>query len=161
MKSKIAFILACLSLTAFSASAQEITPAEVNALLTPYFGIQQSLADDDFPAAKGAARGLANTVKGNEALAPLARHAQAIANAANIAESRTAFQSLSQALQPIVESTGTAGREVYVAYCPMAFGYTGAAWLQRDETIANPYFGDEMLRCGAIQKEIGSGNDTQ
>jgi membrane fusion protein, copper/silver efflux system len=34
----------------------------------------------------------------------------------------------------------------------MAFDDIGADWLQTDTTIANPYFGAEMLRCGAITK---------
>jgi Cu(I)/Ag(I) efflux system membrane fusion protein len=33
----------------------------------------------------------------------------------------------------------------------MAFDNKGAEWLQRGTTINNPYFGDEMLRCGEIR----------
>lgn len=32
--------------------------------------------------------------------------------------------------------------------CPMAFNNRGAAWLQRSESLSNPYFGSAMLRCG-------------
>jgi hypothetical protein len=34
----------------------------------------------------------------------------------------------------------------------MAFDNQGAYWLQASETVANPYFGAEMLRCGAIKR---------
>jgi hypothetical protein len=30
----------------------------------------------------------------------------------------------------------------------MAFDDTGAVWIQIEPELANPYFGDEMLRCG-------------
>jgi membrane fusion protein, copper/silver efflux system len=43
---------------------------------------------------------------------------------------------------------------LYRAHCPMAFGNAGADWLQADQTIANPYFGARMFRCGEITGEI-------
>lgn len=39
-------------------------------------------------------------------------------------------------------------------YCPMAFNNTGAYWLSNSKEIRNPYFGDKMLKCGRIDKEI-------
>ena len=35
-----------------------------------------------------------------------------------------------------------------MAYCPMA----KARWIQKDNKIANPYFGKSMLRCGTFKK---------
>lgn len=39
----------------------------------------------------------------------------------------------------------------YQAYCPMARAGEGAAWLQPQAELLNPYFGPAMLRCGDIQ----------
>ena len=36
----------------------------------------------------------------------------------------------------------------------MAFDDKGAAWLQAGETIANPYFGASMLRCGVVRRSF-------
>ena len=34
-------------------------------------------------------------------------------------------------------------------HCPMAFDNKGADWLQGTGSIRNPYFGADMLSCGA------------
>ncbi|PCI92078.1 hypothetical protein COB11_07945 [Candidatus Aerophobetes bacterium] len=44
------------------------------------------------------------------------------------------------------------GETLYTAFCPMAFDFEGAKWIQRGTEINNPYFGDQMLRCGDIQE---------
>jgi Cu(I)/Ag(I) efflux system membrane fusion protein len=36
----------------------------------------------------------------------------------------------------------------------MALGDKGAYWLSEIKEINNPYFGEEMLRCGEITKTI-------
>jgi Cu(I)/Ag(I) efflux system membrane fusion protein len=36
----------------------------------------------------------------------------------------------------------------------MAFGNSGADWLQADKSVANPYFGASMLRCGSVKSEL-------
>ena len=42
----------------------------------------------------------------------------------------------------------------YKQYCPMAFNNTGGYWLSNSKEIRNPFFGDKMLKCGRIDKEI-------
>jgi hypothetical protein len=42
---------------------------------------------------------------------------------------------------------------LYKQYCPMAFDDTGAWWISDDEEVVNPYFGEEMLHCGMVQKQ--------
>jgi Cu(I)/Ag(I) efflux system membrane fusion protein len=34
----------------------------------------------------------------------------------------------------------------------MAFDGKGGSWLQKDATVANPYYGAMMLRCGSVSK---------
>ncbi len=43
---------------------------------------------------------------------------------------------------------------VYYQYCPMANGDKGAFWLSNIEGIENPYFGDEMLKCGETRETL-------
>jgi Cu(I)/Ag(I) efflux system membrane fusion protein len=43
---------------------------------------------------------------------------------------------------------------LFVASCPMANGGKGGQLLQSDETVANPYYGSMMLRCGSIDSEV-------
>ncbi|MBN2475256.1 MAG: efflux RND transporter periplasmic adaptor subunit [Pirellulales bacterium] len=67
---------------------------------------------------------------------------------------RERFEGLSQAMLQLVDTFGNPYRQtLHEAYCPMAFGNRGASWLQAGDTIANPYFGHQMLRCGETRRQ--------
>jgi Cu(I)/Ag(I) efflux system membrane fusion protein len=73
-------------------------------------------------------------------------------SAANLETARSAFHDLSVAVLAVEEQYGHAGPAThYRIHCPMAFANRGADWLQKDDTVRNPYFGEAMLRCGAIE----------
>jgi len=36
----------------------------------------------------------------------------------------------------------------------MAFDNRGASWIQSQEEINNPYFGETMLRCGEVKEVL-------
>ncbi len=42
----------------------------------------------------------------------------------------------------------------YLTYCPMAFDFKGAFWLQTSDIVDNSYFGEAMLRCGEIKQTL-------
>jgi Cu(I)/Ag(I) efflux system membrane fusion protein len=70
---------------------------------------------------------------------------------------RKRFEPISGTLLGLVDAFGhTRETALYRAFCPMAFNNRGAAWIQADKKIANPYFGHQMLRCGEIQREFPS-----
>lgn len=153
MKTLLRIIIASLFIAA-SAGGLSAAPSssDVDQLLKAYYEIQQGLADDSLKAGKSAAAALSK----HEA-APAELAAAAAANAPDIKAARDNFQPLSQQMQALVESVGVSSGSVYVARCPMAFGGKGGTWLQNDKTIANPYYGSSMLRCGGVIKELGSG----
>lgn len=67
-----------------------------------------------------------------------------LADATDVAWAREAFYDLSK---PMVRLNGLlAGPKMNVVYCSMA----RKSWLQRHETIANPYHGQAMSGCGEI-----------
>jgi Cu(I)/Ag(I) efflux system membrane fusion protein len=79
------------------------------------------------------------------------------ATAANIALLRESFRKLSRMMLHAEHRFGHRdGAVFYEAFCPMAFDGKGDFWLQGDKTIANPYFGSAMLRCGEIRNEFAS-----
>ncbi len=43
-------------------------------------------------------------------------------------------------------------------YCPMVRG-GGGDWMQPGGELANPYWGEEMLRCGEFVREMGVGRE--
>lgn len=65
--------------------------------------------------------------------------------AANPTAARKSWHKWLLSMWPALQRTPQA-RDLYVAWCPMAPG----RWLQRTKTLANPYFGAKMLRCGEI-----------
>jgi membrane fusion protein, copper/silver efflux system len=78
-----------------------------------------------------------------------------IQQSSDVEQQRTAFQTISNRIIESVQTYGTGMQQtVYQQYCPMAFDDTGAAWLAQEKKIANPYFGDRMLRCGEVQREF-------
>jgi len=45
-------------------------------------------------------------------------------------------------------------RTLYIQQCPMANNNLGAVWLSSEKEIRNPYYGDEMLTCGKVEKVL-------
>ena len=73
----------------------------------------------------------------------------------DIEQARADFEPMSNAVFALIDRFGPPkGSTVYVAYCPMAFDFEGADWLQRTQTIDNPYFGATMLQCGEILRSV-------
>lgn len=145
-------------------------PVEFTASLAPlfeaYFATQEALADDDFERGRAGFEQLHRAVDALEApdeahgledcLSALGELHESVEKghaAADIATARQAFQPLSNALIRVQEIAGHTGDGAhYLVHCPMAFGFTGADWLQRSPEVRNPYFGDEMLTCGVVRR---------
>lgn len=78
-------------------------------------------------------------------------------DAADKEKMRVHFELFSKAFIETARTLGAIGQNWYVAFCPMVDGNRGAYWLSEFEEIKNPYFGDMMLRCGEIKKELRPG----
>ncbi len=72
----------------------------------------------------------------------------------DIEAQRTAFKNLSDNLYKSIKAYGLGGVTAYYEFCPMAFNDTGAYWLSDNSKIRNPYFGDKMLSCGAVEETL-------
>lgn len=126
-----------------------------------YGALQGSLASDDFDASKTHLAALTTSVANlsdkdlnNKAKAAwstqisgLKSALESAAQAADITALRTHFEPISTAMITLYKEAHLHGFSEF--HCPMALDGKGANWLQKDETIANPYFGSSMLRCGA------------
>jgi membrane fusion protein, copper/silver efflux system len=78
----------------------------------------------------------------------------AIRNTRQIIQQRATFEIASGELLELVQNWGAKGATIYKQYCPMALDNKGAFWLSAESQIRNPYFGDEMLKCGEVQKVV-------
>jgi len=131
------------------------TPASGSAMpasiIDPYLEIQSALADDRTDTIHTNAGNLvtAATALGAPAM-KLDTAAIALAGAAeaadpDIAVLREKFGVLSEALDTYMKGLNlTAPDGVRVAYCPMV----EKPWLQKGDTIDNPYYGKSMPGCG-------------
>jgi Cu(I)/Ag(I) efflux system membrane fusion protein len=113
----------------------------VSSLFQNYISAQEALAADNFDEAKQSLNQLIGEVDGE-----VKEIAAQAADAKDISEVRAAFKSLSAEMAKMEVPEG-----YVVAFCPMADEGKGATWVQKDEEIANPYFGAAMLRCGTKQ----------
>ncbi|OHX65724.1 efflux RND transporter periplasmic adaptor subunit [Flammeovirga pacifica] len=76
-------------------------------------------------------------------------------NADNIDTRRRHFVSVSKEMTNLISKLGLPeGEKVYLMYCPMANDDLGASWLSNVKEVRNPYYGDMMLKCGDLKKEI-------
>lgn len=152
LKSLLALAAAAWLGATAQAAAQ---PKLVDSLLESYLEIQTALAGDDLPAAQvGARRYLAAFSEGSASLnlEKLQGEAKKIASAPSLDEARSAFSKLTDQAVSLVQLFGVSQESpLYLASCPMAFQGKGGKWLQNGDTVANPYFGARMLRCGSIQ----------
>jgi hypothetical protein len=101
-------------------------------------------------AAAGLVLALQDVMNGSKAL----NEAQMVANANNMDEQRRMFASLSNEMVTLIKGAKLSMGSIYVDYCPMANNNSGAYWLSNDVAIANPYFGDKMLKCGSVKETI-------
>jgi membrane fusion protein, copper/silver efflux system len=171
-------IRAKASMMSMSAQAPEVAGPELrlfrtalDPLFDAYIEMQVALAADDNDAARAQLAELAAALSPTSSALPASQRVvwgeerEALQGAINLAKEsadigalRAAFESISSALLIVVNEFGHAGAaELREAFCPMAFDDKGAAWLQTGDTIANPYFGSSMLRCGELRETfVGS-----
>lgn len=85
----------------------------------------------------------------------ITENAQQIASHKNIAKQREAFAKLSQDFYALTK-VYTLAVPLYYMHCPMYDGGKGANWLSKEAQVSNPYYGSQMLHCGAVAETLGS-----
>ena len=84
----------------------------------------------------------------NEAIAALER-------ARELPAMRSAFADATECLVTVLDSFAVARPAQFEVECPMALD-GGARWLSPAREVRNPYFGDEMLGCGTVLRELAA-----
>ena len=77
-----------------------------------------------------------------------------IKDSKDIEEQRTSFAHFTDALYSSIKTFGVSGIQSYYQFCPMAFDNKGAYWISSEKEISNPYFGEQMLRCGETKETL-------
>lgn len=83
----------------------------------------------------------------------LKTHTRSLHFTTDLKAQREHFKPLSSSLITAVEKFGV-NTQVYAQFCPMADNNTGGYWLSLEDKVLNPYFGDMMINCGEVLREI-------
>ncbi|WP_233490888.1 efflux RND transporter periplasmic adaptor subunit [Pseudodesulfovibrio indicus] len=134
-----------------------------------YEPLAEALAADDMQAAKSAADKVAGALQQVKmdglngpahnvwmpALKKMNDGIAAIREAEDIVGVRTGFEPVSVGLAEAILKLGVdTNGPLYEIFCPMAFDYEGATWVQRDENVRNPYMGGAMPTCGETNQQL-------
>jgi uncharacterized membrane protein len=120
-----------------------------DSIVEPYLKIQTALSQDRIDDVKASAGQVATaaTALGAPAM-KIDTAAVQLASATELEDAREKFGKLSDAVVTYMDGLKLTPPEgVRKAYCPMA----QKPWLQKGETLANPYYGSSMLTCGEFQ----------
>ena len=118
-------------------------------IMDPYLQIQTALAQDRVDEVRASAGEIATaaTRLGAPAM-KIDTAALQLASATELADAREKFGTLTDAVVTYMDGMHlNAPGGVRKAYCPMA----RKSWLQKGDTLANPYYGTAMPTCGEFK----------
>ena len=118
-----------------------------------YIHLKDALTKADDNEAKKAAGELENalSVVNN---AEIANQAKLIKEASDLETRRSYLDKLSNQLVDYFTANKPNSGVIYVQNCPMANNDAGGVWLSNEKQVSNPYYGDNMLKCGTNVSEI-------
>ncbi len=119
-----------------------------------YLDVKASLVNTDDETSAATTRAFLMLLKGNDAYANIHNATIPFVEATTVKERRVIFEKVSTVMEMQIAKEKIVSGAVYKQYCPMAFNGKGAYWLSNSNEVRNPYFGDQMLKCGVVEKEI-------
>jgi hypothetical protein len=127
----------------------------IDPVLTAYYKVKNAMVASDSKTAATEAKALSSALKkaGKMVGADAAKSADVIAKSSDIDAQRAQLGTLTTAVYAAAK-TMKPGTPVYYDFCPMANDNKGGYWLSEKKEIANPYFGDAMLKCGKVKETL-------
>jgi len=137
---------------------------QTKALLTAYYDIKNALVNADAATAASKAAEFSKILNSIDVKSmsevemkaftglkdKLAFDAEHISETKDISHQRDHFADFSTNLFKLAKVVKLTKDPVYYDYCPMKKSY----WLSDHAAISNPYFGKEMLNCGALKETL-------
>ncbi|MBP8067375.1 MAG: DUF3347 domain-containing protein [Pedobacter sp.] len=137
-----------------NALALSFKDEKVGRIYADYIVLKNALVSTNTDNAKVAAKKLAVSLQGYAGCENTALTAGKIETAADISAQRAAFTSLSADVIALFKHASLSKGTIYIQHCPMANNGEGGDWLASEKKIQNPYYGSEMMECGAVLEEI-------
>lgn len=156
-------IMFCLALVSWGATANAskslqtlpaFKDAKVGEAVGHYLALKDALVASNADLAKKASTDLSKTLVAISTGKKAGAEAAKVAAAASIAEQRKAFTALSTEITTLAKESELKDGSLYLQFCPMANNNSGGSWLAMEKEIRNPYFGDQMLKCGSVKETI-------
>lgn len=124
-------------------------------IMTHYFTVKNALIDGNTKAASVTGKEAAKILPaGNDIVfTQISENFKRIGETDDIEVQRKYFYPLSEYLYAVTSKIKPDTTTLYKQYCPMAFDDAGAWWISDEAEVVNPYFGEEMLHCGMVQKQ--------
>ncbi|GAA4195959.1 hypothetical protein GCM10022289_00910 [Pedobacter jeongneungensis] len=138
--------------------------SQTQSLLTSYYDIKNALINADATVAASKATEFSRALGSMDMKSmpeadmnifiglqdKLAFDAKHISESKDIAHQREHFATFSANLFKLAKAVKLTKAPVYYTYCPMKKSY----WLSDNAGVKNPYFGKQMLTCGAVKETI-------
>lgn len=140
--------------TTHTTTAAELADPKTEKIFTGYITLKNELVAANAKAAQTAAAGLSAALKSFEGCENTALISDKIAAATDLKTQRKEFTALSSDVIALFKHADIKKGAIYVQHCPMANNGEGGDWISSEKVIRNPYYGDEMLECGAVLEEL-------
>lgn len=140
------------STEASSAVKVSFKDEKLNLIYANYLKLKDALVVTNFKETASAAQTLEESLSNFDK--NLMASTSKIANAKDIITQRKAFTKLSNDMIALIKKSELTSGTVFVQHCPMANEGDGGDWLAAEKKIQNPYYGSEMMECGAVLEEI-------
>jgi hypothetical protein len=132
----------------------ELKDPQLQSIYDDYINLKNALVETKYDESKTLASTLQTSLAAYKGCEHTAKVAGNIAGAKDIAEQRKQFTQVSADLIAVFKQADLSSGSIYVQHCPMANNGDGGDWLSSAKKIQNPYYGDEMMECGAVLEEI-------
>lgn len=140
--------------TKVKAADIKFAEARIERIFNNYLVLKNILVSSKASEAQGAAKELALALNDFPGCENTALIADKISNTADLKSQRKEFTALSSDIIALFEHAELKTGAIYVQHCPMANNGDGGDWVSSEQKIRNPYYGDSMLECGSVLKEI-------
>ncbi|KIO75419.1 hypothetical protein TH53_20820 [Pedobacter lusitanus] len=132
----------------------KLADPKTESIYKSYISLKNSLVAGNATAAHQTALDLATSLKAFEGCENTALIAEKIAGTEDIKVQRKEFTALSSDVIALFKHADIKQGSIYIQHCPMANNGDGGDWLSSEKKISNPYYGKEMLTCGAVLEVI-------
>ena len=143
-----------LTVATVKATSVDFKDKKLQPIYAAYLALKDALVAAKVADAQAAAKTLAVELKTYTGCENTSIIAGKIETAKDLVTQRKEFTGLSSDLVALFKHAALSSGAIFVQHCPMANNGEGGDWLASEKKIQNPYYGDEMMECGAVVEEI-------